>query len=179
MQSILDRNSRQRGSETQGLSKTDVLLRGILYGPSGEKMYPTFTNKSGKRYHYYISRSEQKFGAAEKNCQRLPCCTVDEAVLEQVKSIISSPEAIQAVWNQLQADGTDSGKSAATASLSRLSDVWNMLFAAEQHRIVRLMIERVDLVASGISVSWHKLGWLELIGEFKSIGKKALQLEAV
>lgn len=178
VQEILDTDSRQRGIETQELNRTDVLLRGILFTPSGEKMHPTFTNKSGKRYYYYISRSEQRFGAAAKTFDRLPCDVVDEAVLAQVKSVLSSPESVQAVWNQLQADSAKIDKAAATASLGRLSEVWDCLFPAEKHRIVRLMIERVDLVPSGISVSWRKLGWQELIGEFKSVGKKSLRLEA-
>jgi site-specific DNA recombinase len=41
------------------------------------------------------------------------------------------------------------------------------------------MIERVDLVAGGLKVKWHALGWKELIKEFgsNSIGSEMLELE--
>lgn len=177
VQTILNQDSRQRGSETRVRNRTDVLLRGILYTPSGERMHPTFTRKKGKQYCYYTSKSEQRFGAAAKTFDRLPCDVVDGAVLEQVKSILASPEAIQAVWNKLHEDGAKIDKGT-TLSLGRLADVWDSLFPAEKHRIVHLMIERVDLAPSGISVSWRALGWRELIGEFRPLGKKMLHLEA-
>jgi DNA invertase Pin-like site-specific DNA recombinase len=176
VQAIIAKDAYQRGIETKQRKRTDVLLRGILYTPTGEKMRPTFTNKSGKRYQYYISTGEQKFGAASKTHDRLPCDVVDGAVTEQVKSILSSPEAIQAVWHQLQTDGSKIDKVNESA-LGRLAEVWDSLFQPEKHRIVQLMVERVDLVAGGISVSWRKLGWKELIGEFNTTGNKALALE--
>ena len=45
--------------------------------------------------------------------------------------------------------------------------------------IANLMIERVDLVAGGLKVKWHALGWKELIKEFasNSIGSEMLELE--
>jgi hypothetical protein len=39
------------------------LLRGLLFGPNGEKYSPTFTKKaSGKRYRYYYPQSDKKYG---------------------------------------------------------------------------------------------------------------------
>ena len=53
-------------------------------------------------------------------------------------------------------------------------------YSVERHRIANLMIERVDLVAGGLKVEWHALGWKELIKEFasNSIGSEMLELEA-
>ena len=42
----------------QDRSRTDALLRGLLYAPSGERMYPTYSRKNGRKYHYYVSKSE-------------------------------------------------------------------------------------------------------------------------
>ena len=54
------------------------------------------------------------------------------------------------------------------------------MYPVERHRIANLMIERVDLVAGGLKVKWHALGWKELIKEFasNSIGSEMLELEA-
>ena len=47
--------------ETKIRSRTDALLRGLLYAPSGERMYPTYSNKKGHKYHYYVSKSESRW----------------------------------------------------------------------------------------------------------------------
>jgi hypothetical protein len=69
---------------------------------------------------------------------------------------------------------------AAVLAMHQLSDVWEQLYPVERHRIANLMIERVDLVAGGLKVKWHALGWKELIKEFasNSIGSEMLELEA-
>jgi len=54
-------------------------------------------------------------------------------------------------------------------------------YPAEQHRIVHLMIERVDLLPGGLKVTWRELGWKDLLGEFApdSIGVELLEREAL
>ena len=65
--------------------------------------------------------------------------------------------------------------------MHRLSDVWEKLYPAERHRIVNLMIERVDLVQGGLKVRWRELGWKDLIGEFArdGIGAELVEMEAI
>lgn len=62
--------------------------------------------------------------------------------------------------------------------MSRLGDVWEWLFSAERHRIVNLMIERVDLVPGGLKIKWRALG-KALIGEFapETLGAELAELE--
>lgn len=48
-----------------------------------------------------------------------------------------------------------------------------------RHRIVNLMVERVDLVPGGLKVRWRELGWKALIGEFApdGIGAELVEME--
>ena len=64
--------------------------------------------------------------------------------------------------------------------MHQLREVWEQLYPDKRLRIANLMIERVDLVAGGLKVKWHALGWKELIKEFasNSIGSEMLELEA-
>ena len=57
---VLARDSHARSVETKIRSRTDALLRGLLYAPSGERMYPTYSRKNGRKYHYYVSKSESR-----------------------------------------------------------------------------------------------------------------------
>ena len=65
--------------------------------------------------------------------------------------------------------------------MTRLGDAWDQLFSIEQHRIVNLMIERIDLVAGGLKIKWRELGWKALIKEFapSTIGAELVELEEV
>ena len=71
-------------------------------------------------------------------------------------------------------------ESSAVMAMNRLGDVWEQLYPAERHRIVNLMVERVDLVSGGLKVKCHGLGWKALIGEFTpdSIGAELVEMEA-
>ena len=186
---VLAKDSHTRSVQTKTRSRTDSLLRGLIFTPSGEKMYPTYSKSSrgGQAYRYYVSRSESRFGAADKDFSRIPAREIEAPVVAQIKSVLTSPEAISAVVRHLQAQGSAVDEAAAVMAMGRLRDVWDQLFPAEQHRIVNLMIERIDLVQAegtgelqGINVRWRKLGWADLVREFKprSIGAELVEAEA-
>jgi site-specific DNA recombinase len=46
--------------------------------------------------------------------------------------------------------------------MQRIGDVWAQLFPAEQQRITRLLIERMQLHDHGLDIHWREDGWLGL-----------------
>lgn len=177
---VLAKDAKVRAAETKDRSRTDALLRGLLYSPTGEKMYPTFTSKkNGRKYCYYISKSEARFGAAGKTTDSLPAAEIEGAVVAQIKTVLASPESIAAVCNAIAKNGAVVHEDVAVMALHQLNDVWEQLYPVERHRITNLMIERVDLVPGGLKVRWRELGWKQLIGEFApaSIGAELLEAE--
>ena len=66
-------------------------------------------------------------------------------------------------------------------AMTQLGEAWEHLFALERHRIVNLMVERIDLVQGGLKIQWRELGWKALIKEFapSTIGAELVELEAV
>ena len=44
--------------------------------------------------------------------------------------------------------------------MQRIGDVWAQLFPAEQQRITRLLIERVQLHGHGLDIVWREDGWI-------------------
>jgi hypothetical protein len=74
---VLAKDGHARSVETKIRSRTDALLRGLLYAPSGERMYPTYSRKNGRKYHYYVSKSESRFGAPGKSYERLPAPEIE------------------------------------------------------------------------------------------------------
>jgi len=181
---VLAKDSHARSVETKIRSRTDALLRGLLYAPSGERMYPTYSRKSdGRKYFYYVSKSESRFGAPGKSYERLPAAEIEAAVVAQIRTVLTSPEAIAAVVRHIQKNGGQVDEATTVMAMGRLNDVWDQLFPVERHRIANLMIERIDLVhlgeVQGIKVKWRELGWNALIEEFapRSIGAELLEVE--
>jgi hypothetical protein len=80
----------------------------------------------------------------------------------------------------IQRNGAQVTEDMAVMAMHRLGEVWERLYPAERHRIVNLMLERVDIVPGGLKVSWRELGWKALIVEFApdSIGAELVELEA-
>jgi site-specific DNA recombinase len=158
----------------------EALLRGLLFGPGGDPMYPTYASKNKRKYRYYVSKAEMRFGAAGKTHERIPAAEVEAATVNQVKTVLSSPEAITAVCKSLELQGVQINEDEIVMGLHKLEDAWEQLYPAEQIRIVKLMIERVDLVTGGLKIKWHALGWKELIKEFaaRGIGAELVEMEA-
>jgi len=177
---LLAKDGHARSVETKIRSRTDALLRGLLYAPTGERMYPTYSRKNGRKYRYYVSKSEVRYGAGGKTYERIPADEVEAAAVAQIKSVRASPEAITAVCQFIQRNGAQITEDVAVMAMHRLGDMWERLYPAERHRIVNLMVERVDLVPGGLKVNWRELGWKALIGEFApdSIGAKLVEVEA-
>ena len=180
---VLAKDSHARSVETKIRSRTDALLRGLLYAPSGERMYPTYSSKRGHKYHYYVSKSESRFGAPGKSFARLPAPEIEAAVVAQIRTVLTSPESVAAVVRHIQRNGAQIDEATTVMAMGRLNDVWDQLFPVERHRIANLMIERIDLVhvgeVQGIKVKWRELGWDALIGEFApgEIGAELLEVE--
>ena len=181
---VLASDGRARAMETRDRSRTDALLRGLLFAPSGERMYPTYTRKNGRKYCYYVSRSESRFGALGKTCERLPAPEIEAAVVAQMRTVLTSPESVASVVRHVQLNGAQLDEATTVMAMGRLNDVWAQLFPVERHRIANLMIERVELVHAGelqgIKVKWRELGWDALIGEFapQGIGAELLETES-
>jgi len=180
---VLARDGHTRSVETKIRSRTDALLRGLLYAPSGERMYPTYSRKNGRIYHYYVSKSESRFGAPGKNYERLPAAEIEAAVVAQIRTVLTSTESVAAVVRHMQRTGADVDEVMTMMAMGRLNDVWDHLFPIERHRIANLMIERIDLVSAGevqgIRVKWREIGWRSLVKEFapNSIGAELLEVE--
>jgi len=176
VQAVLSEEGKQRAVETRQRAPSDALLRGLLHDAEGNKLYPTYTRKQGKAYRYYIGQKVNRFGVAGGSL-RLPAEPIEAATVQQIKTVLSSPETVTAVCREL---GTEVDEGRTVVALSRLGDVWSQLYPVEQHRLVQLMVERVDLLEQGLRIHWRELGWKSLLEEFspETIGAEMVAWEA-
>lgn len=162
VQAIIDQ--RKKGARTRHTDQP-ALLAGLLYTQDGQRMLPTFTQKkNGKRYRYYIPYSRKRLAGTAADTGHfgpLPAAEIEAAVLAQVYQVLQEPEIVLAVWQAAQAmqQGEELDEPTVLVAMRQIGSIWEHLFPAEQHRIVRLLIERVQLREDGLDILWREDGW--------------------
>ncbi len=93
--SILAQNHRVRSGQSR--TKTAALLRGIIRCAHCDRsMGPTYSKHRGKVYRYYLCVGAAKNGRDGCPVRTVPAGDVEQAVTEQLRSILSSPEMVAA-----------------------------------------------------------------------------------
>jgi len=64
-------------------------------------------------------------------------------------------------------------------AVGALEPVWDELYPAEQARIMRLLIERIDVAPDGISVTLHAAGIRSLVAELAGEAAAAPAVPAI
>ncbi|NMG16980.1 recombinase family protein [Aromatoleum bremense] len=180
VQTIFAENINVRRTDTWARRVDEALLRGLLFTADGERLQPSFTTKAnGRRYRYYVPRRTLRYGAGKHPIGMLPAAPIEDMVLAQVHAALLAPEVTQAVCDAARHDHPQLTEPDIVLPLRNLAGVWRQLFAAEQQRIVQLLIERVVVTEDTLEIVWREPGWRELVGELhaNTIGCELLQVE--
>jgi hypothetical protein len=102
----------------------------------------------------------------------VPAAEVEEAVIAQVRHLLRTPEIIARTWaaakNELEVPERD-----VVQTITEFALLWDELFPAEQARIFRLLVERIDLSTDGMQVRLRAEGLQTLVEELQSRAAKA------
>jgi site-specific DNA recombinase len=95
---------------------------------------------------------------------------VEGLVLGQVRRLLTSPDPVARTITAVQRENGAAetallDESELIEALGALEPVWDELYPAEQARILRLLIERIDVASDGISVTLHAAGIRSLVAE--------------
>jgi hypothetical protein len=124
----------------------------LLFGPDGRAMSPSHTRKKGKLYRYYVSQTVLQGGANDAHHMRLPAGEIEGIVMAQVRGLLREPEIVVGTWRAAQEQVPDLTEDEVREALARLDPLWDELFPGEQERIVRLLVERVDITDAGAQI---------------------------
>jgi hypothetical protein len=102
--------------------------------------------------------------AIQRACpiNRVPAAEIERAVIDQLRVLLRSPEIIVATWRAARKEIEGLTEMEVRDALERLDPLWDELFPAEQARIVRLLVERVDIDVEGIDVRLRIEGLVHL-----------------
>jgi hypothetical protein len=94
---------------------------------------------------------------------------VEEAVVAQVRHLLCSPEIIAKTWAAAKREGDEAiPERDVVKTITEFAPLWDELFPAEQARIVRLLVERIDLSPDGMQVRLRAEGLQTLVEELQS-----------
>lgn len=159
-------------------TENPALLSGLLYAPDGQRMLPSHTTKkNGRRYRYYVPYLEKRqsagatLDASKQNIGALPAGEIEAAVLAQVHQVLQQPEMIAAVWQagMSMRDRAELDEPTVFVAMRQMSTVWSQLFPKEQHRILRLLIDRVQLHEDGLDIIWRDDSWQRFCRELENM----------
>jgi hypothetical protein len=136
-------------------------------------MTPTHTRKGGKLYRYYVSTDVLKRDANACTVRRIPAAEIESAVIEQVRSLLRSPEIVVRTWRIARATLDGLSETDVRDALHRLDPLWDELFPAEQARIVQLLVERVDISPDGADIRLRTEGLTTVMTDLRAIKREA------
>jgi len=139
-----------------------ALLRGLIFGPDGRAMTPQHARKEGRCYRYYVSTVTIKRGENDGPIRRVPAGPVDQAVIEQIRRLVRAPEIVA---RTIRSAGLH--PDTVREALADFDRIWDELFPAEQARLVRLLVERVDVSDDGIRVRLRTEGLRDVVRELQ------------
>jgi hypothetical protein len=157
---ILAVNGRTRANNNR--ARVPFLLKGLIVTPDGRAMTPFATRKKGRVYRYYYSTRANKEGAEAAPVPRLPAGDIEAAVVEQLRTVLRSPEMLADVIGHAMALDPMLDEAQVSVAMLKLDQIWDNLFPAEQTRIVKLLIEKIVISRTGMEVRLRPTG-IELL----------------
>jgi site-specific DNA recombinase len=130
-------------------------------------MSPTFTRRRGRTYRYYTTQTALRLGADACPLRSVPAAEVEQAVIDQVRQLLRAPEVIVATWRAATAQ-SEIDEATVRSALNEFDELWSHLFPSEQARIIRLLVQRVDVQLDGVAIALRVGGLSGLVGELRA-----------
>lgn len=114
-----------------------------------------------------LDRREGKQDAERRD--REPAGEIETAVIDQLRGLLRAPEIVVRTWRAARQSGEEILETEVREALERLDPLWDELFPAEQARIVRLLVERVDVGIDGADIRLRSEGLTNLVADLRAV----------
>jgi DNA invertase Pin-like site-specific DNA recombinase len=146
---------------------TPSFLKGIIHCACGSLMKHTCSSNHGLVYRYYTCYNQVKYRNCSSAHKNIPAEPVERSVIEEVLKIIKSPEVILNL-NRLVEQRNDLKRDDLMTALKNLNEAWNYLYQAEQEKIVRMLVDSVEIKDNGIKLNLNLDGFDNLFVELSA-----------
>lgn len=131
---------------------SSALLQGIVHcGKCGGAITPYRTKKHGRSYLYYVCQHSSRHPESECPVRHLPAAEVENLVLEQLRTALTSPELLSGV-------SKDTGKTGKELMEFLPKDLWDAASPGERQRLVQLLVESVIVYENSVKLELKTSG---------------------
>ena len=191
VRALMSSNTKARKSPVN--TRSPNILTGLLYEETGDRLSPTYTEKTGARYRYYIShRLMRKDGRSPDDGWRLPAAQIERPVLDTLCDHLADPLKVMdligqglgheclgpqgpgphqdacgqtdAVGNVSDMNLSASRQQAACEAAGRLSQALATAAPQEQKDILASFVHRIDLDADTLTIAVDAMRLRERLG---------------
>jgi hypothetical protein len=173
MNDTTNSGSQIKTADRQSAIKSDNILDGLLFDTAGVPMPHKQTRRNGRIDRHYVSKSKAAAGDARQVQERAPAWEIEAAVVRLIKAELIRQQAIviaAGLLFKLHSEQLTQNDRDAKYVHGRLVEAWDLLFPCERIRIVKLLLERIDLTVDGFVVKWRDLPSSEFINECNKFG---------
>jgi site-specific DNA recombinase len=134
-------------------------------------MTPTHTRRRGRLYRCYVCLGARRRGRDTCPVRSIAAGEVEGLVLGQVRRLLASPEVVARTITSVRGGSGEEDvlqEAEVIDALGALEPVWGEFYPVEQARVMRLLIERIDVSPDSIAVMLHAAGIRSLVAELTS-----------
>ncbi len=103
-------------------------------------------------------------GEADPNAvRRISAGEVEAPVVGQVRELLHQPEIVVGTWLAARQHAPGLTEADAREALGRFDLLWDQLFPAERARIIRLLVDRVEIGPDGADIRLRVEGLASLV----------------
>jgi site-specific DNA recombinase len=168
---IIKESPRARANHTR--AQTPALLKGLIFGADGRAMTPSHTKKKGRLYRYYVAAGLLQGESPTGLVRRVPAAEIENAVIDQMRGILRTPEVIVGTWRATRDQGGGLVEADIRETLQSLDPLWEELFPTEQARVLQLLVERVEVHPDRIDLKFRVDGLQSLVADITA-GRRAV-----
>jgi DNA invertase Pin-like site-specific DNA recombinase len=137
-------------------------LKGLLKcGSCGATMTPTACNNHGLKYRYYTCSNHVRFKSCKSAVRNVPAEGIEAKIIDEILLKLKSPEVMLKVHELAKENAVDETK--LQSSLKNLTETWKYLYPQEQSRIMKLLVNFIELRENGLNIQMNMEGFNELL----------------
>jgi hypothetical protein len=113
-----------------------------------------------------------RLGHADCPVRSVPASEIEDGVIAQVRHLLQTPEIVARTWAATNPNQSVPEREV-VACVTEFAPLWDELFPAEQSRIVRLLVARVDVAQDHIAVRLRAKRLQTLVEQLRTTDAKA------
>ena len=142
--------------------ETIAPLKSVLKcGHCGGAMMPTYSNKGGRRYYYYICSKDTKRAVSECPVKQITSGDIEELVRQQLQKMLSDITLIMRFAEK-------SGMNPVDVADCFREEFWNEISPGEYNRLVILLVEKAIVWQDRLELELKTSGLKSLMEELKN-----------